>query len=106
MLAHGHVRFVPRRLRAAVHRIMFRRGNHAVIVRILSLHPFHKRHAHARRQDGSSPYVSCPRPQRGSRNILMFGGPEIQPFKNIAVARAFELHVLDAASVPITTAIW
>src|SRR3954464_5032866 len=29
-------------------------------------------------RNGSSPYVSCPRPQRGSRKMLMFGAQNVR----------------------------
>ena len=33
-----------------------------------------------RSKKGSSPYVSCPRPQRGSRNMLMLGDQKVSPW--------------------------
>src|SRR6516164_7909671 len=83
VLAYGHVGLMPRGLRAAVYRLVLGRSNGAVVARIVALHTGDKGNAQAPGQKGVFAVgFLAPAPARVT--------------KNVAVARAHRLRVLDA----------
>ena len=79
-LADDGVERVALRLGAAVHGEMLHRRDGLEVLRIVALQAANELHARAVPvRNGSSPYVSWPRPQRGSRKMLMFGDQNVRP---------------------------
>src|SRR6185312_625165 len=97
MLADDYIRSVAGGFGAAVHRVMLRRGNHTVIFRIVALHACYKGNAHAGSQERifAVSFLSTS-PARIAKNVDV-GSPEIQPFKDVAMAIAHALDVLDSS---------
>jgi hypothetical protein len=102
MLRYLYINRVPRCLRPFMYRKMFR-----VESRNTDHRPEPVTNATPMRpvRNGSSPYVSCPRPHRGSRKMLIFGDQKSSPsIMSRRPARTAWL-CLARASVPMATAI-
>src|SRR5262252_1362019 len=96
VLAYAYVGLMPRGLRAAVYRIVLGRSNGAVVARIVALHTGDKGNAQAPGQKGVFAVgLLAPAPARVTENVAV-RSPKIQAFKNVAVACAHRLRVLDA----------
>ena len=83
--------------RPAVHGIMFGRGDHAVILRIVALQSGDECHAHAAGQEGifAVGFLAAA-PAWIAKNVDV-GRPEIQAFHDVAPSGAHGLIVLGAA---------
>src|SRR4051812_24493727 len=96
MLADGDVGGMPRRLRTAVHGEMLGSRNHAIVLRIITLHSRHKGHAHSRREKRIFSVSFLPAsPARIAKDVDV-RRPKIQSFEDIAVTCANCLRVFDS----------
>ena len=78
MQAYRDICLMARRFRPAVDGIMLRRGDHAIVFGIVTLHARDKRHAHAPRQKGVFPVGFLAASPPGIAENINVRRPEIQ----------------------------
>ena len=81
---------------AAVHSEVFRRRNHAVIMRIIALHSSHESYRHTRAQKWILAVRFLSPPPTWIAKDIDVRRPEIEAFKNVRVAGAFVLRMFDS----------
>jgi hypothetical protein len=97
VLADVDVGGVAGRLRAAVHGKVLGRGDDAVVAGIVALHAGDEGYAHAGGEERIFAVgLLAAAPARIAKDVDV-GRPEVEAFKDVAVAGAHGLHVLDAA---------
>ncbi len=97
MLAYLYVHPVALGLRTAVHGVVLGSGDDAVVMRIVALHAGDKGHAHARGQKRVFAVGLLAAAPAGIAKDIDVGRPEVETFKDVAVACSHRLHMLDAA---------
>src|SRR5579859_1766145 len=85
---------MSRGLRPAVYRVMFRRGYHAEIFRILPLQACHKRYTHAAGQERIFAIRLLSTPPARIAEDVDIRRPEVEAFHDVAASSAHSLVVL------------
>src|SRR5215469_5933777 len=92
-----NVHGVPLRFGPAMYRVVFRCRDHAVILRIVSLQPGHKRHAHAPGEKWILTVCLLSTPPARIAEDVDVRRPEIEALPDVATACAYCLLVLGAS---------
>src|ERR1700749_910671 len=97
MLAYDDVRGVPCTLRSAMHRVVFRRGDRAVVASVFALHPCDKGNSHASSQERVFSVCLLPAPPARIAKDVDVRRPKIKSLKHVAVTSPDVLRVLDSS---------